>query len=263
MIPKIIHYCWFGGNPMPELALKCIGSWKTNCPGYEIKEWNEENFDLNCCDYVREAYFARKWAFVSDYVRLYALVTEGGIYMDTDVEVLSSLSPYLDDLAFSGFQTETEIPTGIMGCEKGFPLFEALLHDYDNRHFKIGEWEYDTSTNVEAITKSCLARGLKLNDREQIIDGFHLYPHEVFCAKSYKTGIVDVTPNTVTIHHFAGSWKSWELEMGDRIRASFNSKGKMMAQLGRIFAFPFTFVGRCKLEGTIKSIKHYIGKIKI
>ena len=179
MIPKIIHYCWFGGNPMPELALKCIGSWKTNCPGYEIKEWNEENFDLNCCDYVREAYFARKWAFVSDYVRLYALVTEGGIYMDTDVEVLSSLSPYLDDLAFSGFQTETEIPTGIMGCEKGFPLFEALLHDYDNRHFKIGEWEYDTSTNVEAITKSCLARGLKLNDREQIIDGFHLYPHEV------------------------------------------------------------------------------------
>lgn len=261
MIPKVIHYCWFGGSPLPELAIKCIDSWKKYCSGYEIKEWNEKNFDLNCCDYVREAYEAKKWAFVSDYARLYTMVTEGGIYMDTDVEVLSSLDPYLDNAAFSGFQTETEIPTGIMACEKGFPLFYELLHDYDYRHFKIGEGEYDISTNVEAITESCLARGLKLNNQEQVVKGFHLYPQDVFCAKSYQTGIVKTTENTVTIHHFAGSWKSKELEIGTRIREYFKGKGKVLELLGRALAFPVTFVGRCKLEGTRKSIKHYVGKV--
>ena len=95
MIPKVIHYCWFGGNPLPELAQKCIASWKKYCPDYEIKEWNESNFDLNCCDYVREAYEAKKWAFVSDVARLYAMVHEGGIYMDTDVEVIAPLDSLL------------------------------------------------------------------------------------------------------------------------------------------------------------------------
>ena len=128
MIPKTIHYCWFGGNPLPDLAVKCIDSWKKYCPDYEIKEWNEKNFNLDACPYVREAYEAKKWAFVSDYARLYAMVTEGGIYMDTDVEVLKPLDEYLDNLAFSGFQTEKEIPTGIMACEKGFPLFNSDLY---------------------------------------------------------------------------------------------------------------------------------------
>ena len=106
MIPKVIHYCWFGGNPLPELAQKCIASWKKYCPDYEIKEWNESNFDLNCCDYVREAYEAKKWAFVSDVARLYAMVHEGGIYMDTDVEVIAPLDSLLQYHAVSGFETE-------------------------------------------------------------------------------------------------------------------------------------------------------------
>ena len=131
MIPKIIHYCWFGGNPLSDLAQKCIDSWKKYCPDYEIKEWNESNFDLNSCDYVREAYQAKKWAFVTDYVRLYAMVTEGGIYMDTDVEVIRPLDSFLSNRAFSGFEDETNIPTGIMACEKGFPLFEELLEEYN------------------------------------------------------------------------------------------------------------------------------------
>ena len=111
MIPKIIHYCWFGGKPLPELAQKCIASWKKYCPDYEIKEWNESNFNLNSCDYVREAYEAKKWAFITDYVRLYAMVTEGGIYMDTDVEVIKPLDPFLKHKAFSGFEDEVSIPT--------------------------------------------------------------------------------------------------------------------------------------------------------
>ena len=261
MIPKIIHYCWFGGNPMSELSKKCIESWKKYLPEYEIKEWNEQNFDVNCCDYVREAYEARKWAFVSDYVRLFALVNEGGIYMDTDVEVLSPLDNYLLEKAFSGFQSDDEIPTGIMASEKGFPLFYKLLHDYDDRHFKIGDQEFDTSTNVEEITKTCLSKGLILNNEEQIIEGFHLYPKDVFCAKSCHTGEIVRTKSTVTIHHFAGSWQPKEYRLSNKIRRAFKDKGIIIETIGRILAFPWTFIGRCKLEGVKKSIKYYINKV--
>ena len=106
MIPKKIHYCWFGGNPLPSLAVKCIESWKKYLPDYEIKEWNESNFDLNYNDYVREAYEAKKWAFITDVVRLYAMVTEGGIYMDTDVEVLKPL----DSLGCVGIRVRDSNP---------------------------------------------------------------------------------------------------------------------------------------------------------
>ena len=108
MIPKIIHYCWFGGKPKPELAEKCIESWKKFCPDYEIVEWNEGNFNINSNLYVKQAYEAKKYAFVTDYVRLYALYTQGGIYMDTDVMVLKPLDEYLNHEAFSGFESKTK-----------------------------------------------------------------------------------------------------------------------------------------------------------
>ena len=135
MIPKVIHYCWFGGNPLPELAKKCIESWKKFCPDYQIIEWNESNFDLNINTYVKEAYTAEKWAFVSDVARLYALVNYGGIYMDTDVEVLKPLDDILNFKAVSGFETKERIPTGMMACEKGHPLFEEFLREYNEAHF--------------------------------------------------------------------------------------------------------------------------------
>ena len=132
MIPKKIHYCWFGRNPLPPLALKCIASWKEYCPDYEIKEWNEDNFDLNCNAYVREAYEARKWAFITDYVRLYALVNEGGIYMDTDVEVLKPLDDLLCYDAVSGFESQTQIPT-LLHIEAESQEVSILLHRYPYR----------------------------------------------------------------------------------------------------------------------------------
>lgn len=206
MIPKIIHYCWFGGNTMPELAQKCIESWKIHCPDYEIREWNESNFDLNCNQYVKKAYEAKKWAFVTDYVRLWAIVSEGGIYMDTDVEVISSLDEYLDERAFSGFETEESISTGIMACEKGFPLFKELLDEYRNRSFIKPDGTYDLTTNVAAITNYCLRYGLTLNNTKQTIQGFTIYQQDIFSPKSYRTGIITCTDNTHTIHHFSGSW---------------------------------------------------------
>ncbi|MBQ7544534.1 MAG: hypothetical protein IJT02_06275 [Synergistaceae bacterium] len=135
MIPKVIHYCWFGGKPLPELAQKCLASWEKFCPDYEIVRWDESNFNVNCCDYVREAYEAKKWAFVSDYARLKVLVDNGGVYMDTDVEVIKPLDEFLVHEAFSGFESEKAIPTGIMACEKGFAPFAEMLADYHTRHF--------------------------------------------------------------------------------------------------------------------------------
>lgn len=208
MIPKTIHYIWFGGNPLGEKEEKCLASWGKYLPDYKIIRWDETNFDVTSNRYCLEAYQAKKWAFVSDYVRLWVLVNYGGIYMDTDVEVLSSLDSFLDNRAFSGFETSKSIPTGIMASERGFALFKVLLDDYENRSFILPNGDMDLTTNVEAITRLCLQRGLKLNNMPQTIDGFSLYPKEVFCPKSYQTGEIEITENTVTIHHFSGTWKS-------------------------------------------------------
>lgn len=206
MIPKKIHYCWFGGNPLPEMAVHCIESWKKYCPDYEIIEWNETNFDLNCCAYVKEAYEAKKWAFVSDVARLYALVTQGGIYMDTDVEVLKPLDDILEYEAVSGFEGIDRIPTGLMACEAGQPLFTELLQDYNDAHFVRADGSYDTTTNVTRITNTCLKYGLVLNNTKQTVGGFTLFPKDYFCPKDCETKQLEITGNTYTIHHFDGSW---------------------------------------------------------
>lgn len=208
MIPKVIHYCWFGGNPLPELAQKCIASWKKYCPDYEIKEWNESNFDLNCCDYVREAYEAKKWAFVSDVARLYAMVHEGGIYMDTDVEVIAPLDSLLHYHAVSGFETEHSIPTGLMACEKGNPMFTEFLNEYKTAHFLLPDSSLDQTTNVVRITNICLKYGFIPNNQKQTIRTFTLLPQDYLCPKSFETGKTELTKNTLTIHHFNGSWRS-------------------------------------------------------
>ena len=152
MIPKKIHYCWFGGKELPELAKKCIASWEKFCPDYEIIRWDESNFNINICKYVTEAYQNKKFAFVTDYVRLYAMHTQGGIYMDTDVELTKNLDIFLDNQGFSGFESEEHIPTGIMASEKGFSLFEELLSYYTDRSFVKEDGALDTTTNVEIIT---------------------------------------------------------------------------------------------------------------
>ncbi len=210
MIPKIIHYCWFGEAPLSDLAQKCIASWGKYCPDYEIKCWDETNFDLNYNDYVREAYEAKKWAFVTDVVRLYALVNYGGIYMDTDVEVLKPLDGLLQYEAVSGFESESQIPTGLMSCREGQELFAELLHDYDGRHFKCEDGTYDMTTNVIRITDICLKYGFKPDNTLQTIKGFTLFPKDYFCPKDYSTREIHITDNTMTIHHFDGSWLSEE-----------------------------------------------------
>ncbi len=209
MIPKIIHYCWFGRGQKPALAVKCIASWKKYLPDYEIKEWNEDNFDLDLYPYAREAYDNRKFAFVTDVVRLYALYHEGGIYMDTDVEVLKPLDCFLDLPAFSGFEDDINVPTGIMASEKGGKWVKENLAYYDRRHFVNHNGELDLTTNVISITNYMLSHGLKRNNTfQQFADLITIYPKDYFCPKSYIDGKIYLTNNTYTIHHFAGSWQT-------------------------------------------------------
>ena len=218
MIPKIIHYCWFGRGKKPELAEKCIASWKKFLPDYKICEWNEDNFDLNMYPYAREAYDKRKFAFVTDVVRLYVLSKMGGVYFDTDVEVLSSLDPFLGHNAFSGFENEKEIPTGLMASEKDGAWVNELLDYYNGRHFVNSDGTFDATTNVKTITAITEKHGLITKNSYQDLPNYvTMYPKDYFCPKSYIDGKIYLTNNTVCIHHFSGSWIPWEQRVERRI----------------------------------------------
>ena len=208
MIPKKIHYCWFGGKELPELAKKCIASWEKFCPDYEIIRWDESNFNIESCKYVKEAYESKKFAFVTDYVRLYAMYTQGGIYMDTDVELTKNLDTFLEHQGFSGFESREHIQTGIMASEQNFPLFADLLSYYTDRSFVREDGTLDTTTNVLIITKILTEKGFVPNGEYQVIDGFALYPQDFFCPYDNATGVLHKTANTAAIHWFNKSWVS-------------------------------------------------------
>lgn len=218
MIPKIIHYCWFGGNPMPEDTKAYIAHWRELCPDYEIREWNEENFDVNSVPYVKQAYECRKWAFVTDYVRLYALYTCGGVYMDTDVEMRKPFDAFLDNEAFSGFEGEKAVATGILGSVPGQKAIRDWMDDYTRRRFLDENGKMDLRTNVEVVTKYFTSHGLKLNNRKQTVQGFTIYPRDYFSPKDSRTLKLEVTENTCTIHHFAATWMGGGESFSHRIK---------------------------------------------
>jgi hypothetical protein len=212
MIEKKIHYVWMGKGKKSELILNCIKSWKKNLSDYEIIEWNEENFDITSNKYVFEAYQNKKWAFVSDYVRLYALYNYGGIYLDTDMEILKPIDHFLQHRAFSGFESKDYIPTGIMGAEKAHPWIKDLLQYYENKSFIKSDGSFDLTPNVDNITKITIENyGLRLNNKHQKLkDDLYLYPKEFFCPSDYGDSLKQkqkkLTLNSHSIHHYNGSW---------------------------------------------------------
>ena len=213
MIPKVIHYCWFGRGQMPAMAERCIDSWKRLLPDYELQLWNEDSFDIQSVPYVKEAYEARKFAFVTDYVRLYAIYTHGGIYMDTDVEVLKPLDNLLHLPAFSGFESDREIPTGIMASEQHNPWAKEQLRYYEERHFRRPDGSFDLTTNVEIISGSMATNGFRLRNSYQVYKNWiHIFPKDYFCPKS-RSGRITLTPNTYCIHYFQGSWQPMRLKI--------------------------------------------------
>lgn len=213
MIPKVIHYCWFGKNPLSELALKCIASWKKFFPDYEIKEWNENNFDLDCCDYVREAYAAKKWAFVSDYARFWILYTYGGLYFDTDVEVINDMSDIIEKGAFMGCEISDNSVCGIgvnpglgLGTKPGLSLYKEILDSYNGGHFFNNNGTCNYTTIVERTTNILEQHGfVNINVIQEVADIF-IYPKEYFCPMDYTTGKLQITDKSRTIHWYDASW---------------------------------------------------------
>ncbi|WP_169896764.1 glycosyltransferase family 32 protein [Clostridium chromiireducens] len=208
-IPKIIHYCWFGGNEIPEFERKCIESWKKFCPEYEVKLWNEDNYDVHKKPYVREAYDNKQYAFVSDYVRLDVVYKYGGIYFDTDVEVIRPLSSLLKNHAFAGFQHNTRVNTGLgFGAEKGMEIIGEMRDYYDNVSF-INEDGTLNRTPCTLYQNEVLKKhGFKENGKNQMIDGMMIYPQDYFQPRCPITGIVNIVEQTYAIHHSRESWVS-------------------------------------------------------
>lgn len=207
-IPKTIHYCWFGGNPLPKLAQKCIESWKKYCPDYNIKRWDETNFDLDCCDYVREAYQEKKWAFVSDYARFKILYENGGVYFDTDVELIKPIDDIVENGAFMGLEesSKVSVATGLgLGAEKGSFLLAEILYNYHHSHFEKNEsGSYETV--VTRVTDIVLKHGDIQPNEISVVAGIRIYPTEYFCPLDFYTGKMTITNNTRSIHHYTASW---------------------------------------------------------
>lgn len=216
MIPKIIHYCWFGNGPKDELTLKCIGSWKKMCPDYEIIEWNEFNSNLSNNCFAKEAFENKKWAFVSDYVRLVKLYEYGGIYLDTDVELIKGLNDFLGDNTFFGYAEDTCIGSSTIGAEKGSQFIKELLGYYSERHFIKANGVYDDIPNNIIITKIAASKfGFKPGNN-MVGKDTKIYPTSYFSPfrksiigntkrlYSHKNFIVD--DSVYAIHYNSLSW---------------------------------------------------------
>jgi Glycosyltransferase sugar-binding region containing DXD motif len=217
-IPKIIHYCWFGGNPKSTLILKCIASWQKYLPDYELMEWNEQSFDVFANLYTKQAFEHKKWAFVSDYARLYALYNHGGIYLDTDVEIFQNLDIFLQHTFFSGFEKTYKgglSPiTALIGAQKKHVLISELLAAYNECSFidTDNPNKLDLTTNTHRISQHLIqAYQVKINDTYQVLQhDVHIYPSNYFCNYGH---------NTYAVHHFSASWKPWYRRVLSKILA--------------------------------------------
>ena len=214
VIPKKIHYFWFGKRPLPDKEKACIESWKNICPDYELILWNESNYDVFKTDFTRQAYEADKMAFVADYARLDVLYQHGGICLDTDVEIIKSLDRFLTDGAFAGFhynrpQRKLVVNAGLcIASYPGNPLIKELRDDYDNRRFINADGTLNLTTCSVYQTAVLQKHGLKIENKKQTLKGIVIYPYEYFDPKDDFTGEIGIKQETHTIHHFHATWKS-------------------------------------------------------
>lgn len=232
IIPKTIHYCWFGRGELPPLAKKCLKSWKKYLPNYKIIEWNESNFDINMCQYTKEAYNAKKYAFVSDYARFWILYHYGGVYFDTDVEVIKSIEPIITKGPFMGCEVKEEkdlwpkVACGLgIGVYKHHPIYKRILDQYNQSSFLLKDRSYDYTTIVSRVSEILKDYGLQPKEEIQSCEDIIIYPPEYFCPMSQFTRIINITNNTYTIHHYDGSWLK---------------KNKALDYLQKIFGYKLT-----------------------
>lgn len=229
MIPKIIHYCWLSGEEYPETIKLCISSWRKHLPDYEFILWDINKFDVNSVKYVKQAYEAGKYAFASDYIRLYALYHYGGIYLDSDIEVFKSFDDLLDDAAFTGFENDKDIAAWIFGSEKGNPLFKELLDYYVDKEFVFSNGSYNMIPNVVPVTAILEKHGLIRNNTFQKLDYITVYRRDFFCPMIPNSDYEDCyTSNTHCQHLFNGGWIDTEQ------RKIINRKHEIEKKWGKI-----------------------------
>ncbi len=271
MIPKIIHYCWFGGNPLPAEAEKCIASWKKYFPDYTIKRWDETNFHVHSCPYAREAYEAKKWAFVSDYARFWILYQEGGLYFDTDVEVIRDFTPILEEGAFMGCEAPAvtkkalDVAPGLgLGAPIGLPLYKEILEYYAQQHFLQADGSANLETVVGKTTRILQAHGYAPEAGGiQNVAGIHIYPPEYFCPMNYTTGELSITDKTCSIHHYAATWLEG---YGRKELAIRYSLGKIIGHsaaslVGSLYSLPFRVAAKYKKLGLIGTAGFALSKM--
>lgn len=263
-IPKTIHYVWFGNNEMPNTFNRCYESWLKFCPDYNIQLWNEENFPLDLNEYVKKSYQNKKYAFLSDYVRLYVIYHYGGIYLDIDVELIKNPDFLLDHDGFMGFMEKKIINTGLgFGSRKGHPIIEYLLDEYEklatSKDFKFEKNTFKDSFFLQNY-------GLILNNSYQIIDGFHFLPIEYMCPTYFDSARNKFTKNTISIHHYEVSWnpshKIYQNRMKN-LKSSYISKsGNFIgSMLFKTHVYFIRLNKNLKKNGLHKTIKKILTKL--
>ncbi len=201
MIPKVINYIWFGGGKHSNLQKKCIKSWKKFCPDFEIVRWDESNFDISACPlYVKKMYELKKWAFVSDYARLKILYDNGGLYFDTDTEVIKNVSHLLNNEAFMSFEHDSMLNSAVVGCCPKNKILQKLLEKYESLSC------IDTTVTGRYITDVFLQYGLQLNGKEQQVDNWKIYPFNYFYPVKVINNNTYYTEDTCIVHWFEGTW---------------------------------------------------------
>lgn len=219
MIPKIIHYCWFGGKPLPKEYKKYIESWRKYMPEYEIKEWNESNYDVNCVPFSSEAYSVGKFAYVSDYARLRILHENGGIYFDTDVEVIKPLDNILSKGGFMGFEKykspmsaqRLNVNLGLgFAVEPHNSLIREIMDFYESHHYIYPDGHIEQIPIVKITTDILKQKGLSSSDTPTTIGGVTIYPWDYFCPIAFLSNKLEITDNTCSIHHYTATWMSWK-----------------------------------------------------
>ena len=232
MIPKIIHYCWFGQAPLPQAAKRCIASWHKYFPEYEIKEWNEDNFNINMVPFIREAYSLKKFAYVSDYARLWILYNHGGIYFDTDVEVIRPLDEIVAKGPFMGIEkctkanlSEVQVAIGLgFASLKGDTIIKEIMNFYETHHYIYPDGHIEQIPIVPITTDILKSHGFDGCNRLQVVGNYTIYPWEYFCPIEFLSSKLEITSNTRTIHHYTATWMSWTDKLKMRKGFFFSKK---------------------------------------
>lgn len=267
MIPKKIHYCWFGGGELPEKDKKCIETWKKYCPDYEIIRWDESNYDVTKNRYMLEAYEAKKWGFVPDYARLDIIYEHGGIYLDTDVELVRDIDDLLDSKAFMGFESggKSVNPGQGFGAERRMPtILEIRDNIYGDRVFRMGPNEYNTTPSPILHIDYLERIGLEKNNQTQVVKDVVIYASDYFCPVEFGTGKITVTENTYSIHHYHASWLEPEekiiIETMRELRKKFGTK--KAAQIGFLFVKSYRIKMHLRTKGFNGTVLFMIKKVK-